>query len=1052
MIGRTSKIVLEVIVASLIGLALIAAAVAWRLTQGPVSLAFLTPEIEEALNSQGAPVHIRIDNTVLTWAGWSRPLDVRVVGVRAIAADGKPVASVPEMSVRFSGRALLDGVVAPTSLEMIGARLRLIRTRNGEIELALGETDRPSGDLIGGLAAAIAAPPSRDRPIGYVNRVSVLRGELAIDDRMTGTEWGAPRADVVLTRRDGTIRADFGLDLDIGGGMARIDGTGTWHPEAQRVSVDANIAGLRPDRIAAKLPALSMAAALRLPMAGQVSLDMLLDGEVRSARFSLTGHDGHIDMADFWPSGLPLKTLEARGRYDAEPGRLSIDSFKVDLGGPTIVVRGSAVRIDERAAIDGNATLRNFPVSALARYWPRKLGEKPRLWVTTNMTDGTVEEANVDLSLRAGGTSGDATVEALSGSMRIAGTTVKFMDGMPPVRNVEATGAFARDQMMFNVRKGDLEGLSLDGGTVRLAALDTDNERASVEAVIRGPLAKVLALIDRPRLGYAKAVGIDPAKAAGDTAVRLVVTLPLNSGVAFKDIDIAAAANLRGAAVPAIAYGQDLTNGTLTVKVDKRAMSVEGDATVGPVPVSLKWYERFGDGPGYVRRYDVKGTFDDAARAAFGFGFPTYLRGPVSVDFSLGARAGGMAEASLRLGLDQATLLIPALGWTKAAGTDGLAFLTLSLDKQHLAAIPDFSVATPTMRASGALRFAADGRLAALDLKRFHLGATDVSGQVTGRSDGGFDIALQGVGFDAAPLLRRNDDEAGSGLPPLAVDLRLGSLWFSTGQPVQNVAARLVYDGKLWRSIDLAGSFGEQRNLTLKVGTAGTTRTLSFESSDAGAALRALDIAETVNGGRLLLALTRDATKDDNPWRGNFAMRDINVVKAPILARTLALASLTGITNALTGKGIQFARVDVPVVFKDRVARIENARAVGSELGLTANGEIDLGADKLQLEGTIVPAYTINSVLGNIPLLGDLLTGDKGSGVFAATYRMQGPLDNPKVSVNPLAALAPGFLRNLLGIFEGGGESKKEGEDKKPAPPPSSPPAATPPDPRGGRP
>jgi hypothetical protein len=135
----------------------------------------------------------------------------------------------------------------------------------------------------------------------------------------------------------------------------------------------------------------------------------------------------------------------------------------------------------------------------------------------------------------------------------------------------------------------------------------------------------------------------------------------------------------------------------------------------------------------------------------------------------------------------------------------------------------------------------------------------------------------------------------------------------------------------------------------------------------------------------------------------------------------------------------------VPIVFKNRVARIENARAVGSELGLTANGEIDLRAEKMQLEGTIVPAYTINSVLGNIPLLGDLLTGDKGSGVFAATYRLQGPLDDPKASVNPLAALAPGFLRNLLGIFAGGGKDQSEDQEKPAAAPSAPPPAVTPP-------
>jgi hypothetical protein len=79
----------------------------------------------------------------------------------------------------------------------------------------------------------------------------------------------------------------------------------------------------------------------------------------------------------------------------------------------------------------------------------------------------------------------------------------------------------------------------------------------------------------------------------------------------------------------------------------------------------------------------------------------------------------------------------------------------------------------------------------------------------------------------------------------------------------------------------------------------------------------------------------------------------------------------------------------------------------------------------------VVPAYTLNAVFGNIPLLGPLLTGEKGSGIFAATYRMKGKIENPDVTINPLATLAPGFLRGLFGIFDAP-RSKPPSERKKP--------------------
>jgi hypothetical protein len=144
---------------------------------------------------------------------------------------------------------------------------------------------------------------------------------------------------------------------------------------------------------------------------------------------------------------------------------------------------------------------------------------------------------------------------------------------------------------------------------------------------------------------------------------------------------------------------------------------------------------------------------------------------------------------------------------------------------------------------------------------------------------------------------------------------------------------------------------------------------------------------------------------------------DFAVADAPNLARILTLASLTGIVNRLAGKGIAFTKLEVPFTQTGDTATMTNARAMGAALGLTADGTLDLEKKTASLRGTIVPAYSINSALGKIPLIGRIFTGQKGGGVFAATYQLSGDLAKPKITVNPLAALAPGFLRNLIGIL-----------------------------------
>ena len=56
----------------------------------------------------------------------------------------------------------------------------------------------------------------------------------------------------------------------------------------------------------------------------------------------------------------------------------------------------------------------------------------------------------------------------------------------------------------------------------------------------------------------------------------------------------------------------------------------------------------------------------------------------------------------------------------------------------------------------------------------------------------------------------------------------------------------------------------------------------------------------------------------------------------------------------------------------------------------------------------------LNSALAPIPLIGPLLTGPRGEGIFGITFAIQGRLSSPDIVVNPFALVTPGFLRELM--------------------------------------
>jgi hypothetical protein len=193
---------------------------------------------------------------------------------------------------------------------------------------------------------------------------------------------------------------------------------------------------------------------------------------------------------------------------------------------------------------------------------------------------------------------------------------------------------------------------------------------------------------------------------------------------------------------------------------------------------------------------------------------------------------------------------------------------------------------------------------------------------------------------------------------------------------------------------------------------------LAMDVEDVGSFLRGLDITQEIQGGTMTIAGTFDDTNVDHPLSGTLNLDDFRVIHAPALGKLLQAVTLYGLVEALSGPGLGFSRLTAPFQLDDRALVVTDARAFSASLGLTAHGRIDRNTDRLDLDGTLVPAYLFNSILGRIPLIGGLFSAEKGGGLIAMSYALHGPMDNPSVSVNPLSALTPGFLRKLFGPFD----------------------------------
>ena len=141
------------------------------------------------------------------------------------------------------------------------------------------------------------------------------------------------------------------------------------------------------------------------------------------------------------------------------------------------------------------------------------------------------------------------------------------------------------------------------------------------------------------------------------------------------------------------------------------------------------------------------------------------------------------------------------------------------------------------------------------------------------------------------------------------------------------------------------------------------------------------------------------------------------------VALALAGAVVQMTTTSRTGKakksgprreGLNFTRLKLPFTTDAKFIRIGNTLLKGNDLGASAEGLIRKADGAIDITGTIIPAYGLNSAVSNIPLFGDILAGGKGQGIFGLTFAMGGTFAAPKFQVNPVSAIAPGILRKFF--------------------------------------
>jgi len=620
------------------------------------------------------------------------------------------------------------------------------------------------------------------------------------------------------------------------------------------------------------------------------------------------------------------------------------------------------------------------------------------------------------------------------GTVSATGATVNYLEGLPPVVGANAKGDFDLSQMSVVVSGGGIGPLKLKPSTIKLTDFEKDVQNIDIPIRLIGPVQSVLKLIDAPRFKYAQAVGLKPEDVTGNIDGGVDLKFPLLKSILMKDAAITADGQLTDLASGNLVKGINISEGDMTLALDKAGFSLNGKAAIQKIPFLISWEQAFDEKSGKpLKHATLNGDVSGEQWGRLGVDALATTQGPIAVKLEVLQKTKKSTSFTGSLDMKNALMDVSDLKWKKPLNTPATASFAAEMPEGKDINITSIEAEGPGLKIKGkGTLSAADMKPVSITLNPLIVGRTDVAlryTQVPG-ANGKLTFNAEGAALDISGMHGSNDTEHAD---PRSKEFHLKVAKFYTSDTgyISKVSAIAVRDPQGWSQINLHGlaDGGPMLSMDLDQLTDGH-RNLLITCDDFGEALKGLGFTDTVKGGKLKISGVSTVEKP-RLINGKIYITHFDVKDLPVLVVLMNATSPFGIFNLVSGK-LGFDQLQGKFRWQGDALDLDNIRASGDSVGMTISGKADMNSGKADLNGTVAPFSMINRIIGSIPLIGDMITGGEGQGVLGVTYTIKGSLDKPDVSVNPASLLTPGILRS---IFFGGSDSDDSSDDTPPAKP-----------------
>jgi hypothetical protein len=756
-----------------------------------------------------------------------------------------------------------------------------------------------------------------------------------------------------------------------------------------------------------------------------------------SSAFDISLPSVVLDVPATFPAPIAVSNVRIVGAIDSAARAVRFTQVSAQTGEATLTGtgrlywadagpdRGMRTGVEFEGAVAGVLDARQG-----IQMWPIGLGEGARDFLVDAIQGGRVTDATVRLDIRPTDlVDGILRNEAVDVRFNVTDGALRFLDTMSPVTNISGSAIVRGNRFDMTVPSARINGLVVTNGRVDIPRFKPKGDLATISARADGDASPMVELLLQEPLGLGDRLPIEVASVTGRGSVTLRLQRPMLSDVPFEDWRFTVDGSIRDFAGNMSERRVALSQGQLNVRGDQRAVTVSGPIRAGRSAIeNVRWTENIvrGRRGESSSEYQISGDFDADDLERLGYPVASFAQGRIGVTVTGEGRGFDVDNARIDLNLTQAAIETPWQFWTKRAGQTASARFTVQRQTDGGLTFTDIDARGAGLNAQGRVRLTADERIHEVELSRLAIeGRSDARLTAARAADGGLDVNVRGALFDAAPFMSMRsadtaDVTATAQRPPpapLRASVVVSRLKLRGGATMSDARVNLTMLRGALATLTAEGQSPRNRAFSLALGPRpeDPQGRIQLRTEDAGFAVAALTGMDNIVGGT--------ATADGD-WRGgppsqarfSVRMRGFNIVRLPAMAQLLSSAgSLTGLVDTLNGDGIGFSVMEAEMAYANDRVTFSEASMRGPALGLTGSGSYDMNRDNLDVDGVVAPSPGLNlSVLGEVPVLGNLLVSRRGEGVFGMTYSINGRAEQPRVFVNPISVLTPGILRRIF--------------------------------------